>query len=168
MVFFRLLRQDAGRMWEQGTSPEFPLKRRWIMKKHAATILVLTLMALPGLANAQIRKVIRANVPFEFIANGKNMPAGPCTITASGDGQTVLSISSGKKHVFVLPNATQSSKPYGDTALVFHQYGQRYFLSSIRREGDDRGYGLPAGKAELELRAQKVTEGDVTLLAAAR
>ena len=136
------------------------------MKKQAARFLILTLMALPGLVSAQ--NVVKAQVPFEFIANGKIMPAGPCTIVAKGDGIHYLQINSGKESIFVVPNATESLKPYGESKLVFHRYGDRYFLSSVVREGNNRGYELPAGRAELELRAQAVRHEDVTLIAAGR
>jgi hypothetical protein len=137
------------------------------MKKQAATLLILTLLAVPGFVNAQSRQVIKAQVPFDFIVNGKILPAGDCAIEAHGDGQTYLMVSSGGHSVFVVPNATESLTASADTKLVFHRYGDQYFLSSISREGNNRGYGLPAGKAEKEMRAQKAAEDDVTLVAAA-
>jgi hypothetical protein len=138
------------------------------MKKQAATLLVLTLLAVPGFVNAQSRQVIKAQVPFDFIVNGKILPAGECAIKAQGDGQTYLMVSGGGQSVLVVPKETESLTASADTKLVFHRYGDRYFLSSISREGNNRGYALPAGKAEKELRAQKAAEGDVTLAAAAQ
>jgi hypothetical protein len=135
------------------------------MKKQAATLLILTLLAVPGFVNAQSRQVIKAQVPFDFIVNGNILPAGECAIEAEGDGQTHLIVSSGGHKMFVLPNATESSAVSAETKLVFHRYGDRYFLSSISRQGNNRGYALPAGKAEKEMRAQKAAEGDVTLVA---
>jgi hypothetical protein len=135
------------------------------MTKQAAIFLILTLMALPGLVSAQ--NVVKAQVPFEFIANGKIMPAGPCTIVAKGDGTTYLQISSGKESVFAVPMTTEPRNPSGESKLVFHRYGTLYFLSSVVREGD-RGYELRPAKAELELRAQAVRHEDVTLVATAR
>jgi hypothetical protein len=136
------------------------------MKNRAVTLLILTLLAVPGFVNAQSRQVIKAQVPFDFIVNGHILPAGECAIEAQGDGQTNLMVSSGGHKLYVLPNATESLTVSAETKLVFHRYGDRYFLSSISREGNNRGYALPAGKAEKELRAQKAAEGDVTLVAA--
>jgi hypothetical protein len=79
-----------------------------------------------------------------------------------------LMVSSGGHKSLALPNATESSTVSAETKLVFHRYGDRYFLSSISREGNNRGYALPAGKAEKELRAQKAAEGDVILVAAVK
>jgi len=138
------------------------------MKKHAATLLILTIVALTGLVNAQTRAMIKAEVPFEFVANGKTMPAGSCTIQAGGDGQAILSIKSGSAHLFVAPNSTESLNPSENTTLVFHKYGDRYFLASINRAGEQRGYELPVGKLEKELRAQNTVKSDVVLVASAK
>jgi len=138
------------------------------MKKHAVTLLILALVALPGLVNAQSRKIIKAEVPFEFVAGGKAMPAGECTIEVRGDSQTILWISSGDQHLFAMPNSTESLNPSDDTKLVFNRYGDRYFLSTISREGENRGYELPVGKLEAELRAQNVARSNVTLVASSK
>jgi len=138
------------------------------MKRQAAALLMLTMVALPGLVNAQIKKVIKAEVPFEFVANGKTMPAGACTVEVDGSGQTILLISSGNQRLFVAPNATRSMNPSEKTSLVFHRYGDRYFLAAINREGQTNGYELTASGVEKELRAQNVSENDVTLLVAAK
>jgi len=137
------------------------------MKKHAATLLILALVALPGLVNAQSRHVIKADVPFAFVVNGKTMPAGECTIETRGDGTPYLWISSGNQGLFAIPHRSDSLKPSDETKLVFNRYGDRYFLSEISREGESRGYQLPAGKLERELRAQNVAQSSVTLLASA-
>ena len=138
------------------------------MKKHAATLLILALVALPGLVSAQTRTVIKADVPFDFVVNGKTMPAGECTIQARGDGTTYLWISSGNQGLFVTPHSAESATPSEDNMLVFHRYGDRYFLSAISRKGEKLGYELPASKLEVELRAQNVARSDVTLIASAK
>ena len=139
------------------------------MKKHAATLLILMLAGLTGLVNAQaIRPKIRAEVPFEFMANGKAMPSGECTITIEGDGQKILWLRSGNENLAAVPHATQSRNASEKTVLVFHRYGDRYFLASISRQGQTLGYEFPASKLEAELRAQNVTKTDVILVASLR
>jgi len=136
------------------------------MKKYGVAILILMLAALAGLASAQTR-TITAEVPFDYVVNGKTMLAGECTVKAEDNGQAILWISSDNARMAVLPNATESNKASDMTKLVFHKYGDRYFLASIEREGESRGYELPASKLEAELRAQNVAEKDVVLLASA-
>jgi hypothetical protein len=134
------------------------------MKKHGATLLILMLATLTGLASAQTR-VITAEVPFDYVVNGTTMLAGECSIKTEANGQTILWITSENARLAVLPNATESNTASDMTKLVFHRYGDRYFLASIEREGESRGYELPASKLEAELRAQNVAENDIILLA---
>lgn len=135
------------------------------MKKHATTLFVVMLIALPGLLSAQTNSVIKAQVPFEFVANGVTMPAGSYSITISGDGQKILGITNGDQHVYAIPNATESLNASDATSLVFHRYDDRYFLAGIKIQGWNRGYALPAGRVEGELQASNAPEGDVILLA---
>ena len=135
-------------------------------KKHTATLLILMFVGLTGLVHAQMYTTIKAQVPFNFVANGKTMPAGECTIQFMVGGQTTLSITSGKQHAFAYPIAGESSNGSKKTALVFHRYGDRYFLARIKRAGRI-GYELPASKLEREseLRAGNAAEEVFTLLA---
>jgi len=137
-------------------------------KKHAATLLILMVVGLTGLANAQMSTTIKAQVPFAFVANGTTMPAGECIIAVVvSNGRTVLSISSGKQHAYVLPITAESPNARKEAALVFHQYGERYFLAGVKREGRT-GYQLPASRLEGELQARNVAEQEFTLLASAK
>lgn len=136
------------------------------MKTHAATLLILMVVGLTGLVHAQMSTMIEAQVPFAFVANGKAMPAGKCTLVAvEGYRHASLSISSGKQHVYVLSTASPNESKV--TALVFHRYGNRYFLAGIKREGAV-GYEVPASRQEGELQAQNVGEEVLTLLASAK
>jgi hypothetical protein len=137
------------------------------MKKHAVTLLILMLAGVTGVVDAQVvHPKITAGVPFEFIANGKMMPAGECTIKVQGDGPKILWITSGNETLVAIPHATQSQNVSKDTVLVFHRYGDRYFLASIFSRGEKFGYAFPVNKLESELRAESVLESDVVLLAA--
>ena len=138
-----------------------------MMKKQAATLLILTLVGLTGLVNAQTSARITAQVPFDFVANGKTMPTGECTIAVDVNGRTVLSISSGEQHTYALPIADKSPNARKKTALVFHQYRDRYFLTGIKRENGS-GYRLPVSKLERELQARNVPWQVFTLLASAK
>lgn len=135
-------------------------------KKQVAT-LILMLVGMMGLANAQNSPTIKARVPFNFVANGKTMAAGECVITVLGTGMEHLSITSGKQHIFAYSIPDESPNASKKTVLVFHRYGERYFLTGIKRAGRS-GYELPKSNLELELQARNVAEQDFTLLALAK
>ncbi len=134
-------------------------------KKQAATVVILMLVGLMGLANAQMSTRVKAQVPFDFVANGETMPAGECIITVVS--QKVLSITSGKQYTSALSIANESRNESKETALVFHRYGDRYFLAGIQLAGRT-GYQFPGSKLEGELQARNVTEQVFTLLASAK
>jgi hypothetical protein len=135
------------------------------MKKHAAALLILMLAGLTGLVNAQTRRTVIAQVPFNYIANGKTMPAGESRVKVDYNGQALMWIASGDQTILALPMINESSKAAEESSLVFHKYGNRYFLASVRSQGQNRSYQLPAGSLEKELRASNVEEKDVTLVA---
>lgn len=138
-----------------------------LTKKHTATLLILMFVGLTGLAHAQTSTTIKAQVPFDFVANGETMPAGECTIQIMVNGQTLLSIDSGKQHVFSLLSGYGSPNGSKETALVFHKYGDRYFLAGIKR-ANGIGYELPSSRIEGELRARNAPEEVFILLASAK
>ena len=61
-----------------------------------------------------------------------------------------------KVNLFATILPIETGKPAGHYALVFHQYGDRYFLWGMKIEGTRVMYQLPESKAEMELRAQNV------------
>jgi hypothetical protein len=134
--------------------------------KHAALLLTM-LAGLTGLLNAQTSTMIKAQIPFEFVANGKTMPAGECTIAVDVNGRTLLSISSGERHTFSVPIGDESPNARKKTALVFHHYGNQYFLVAVKHAGGT-GYQLPASKLERELQARNIPWQEFTLLASAK
>jgi hypothetical protein len=134
--------------------------------KHAALFLT-TCVALVGLGHAQMDTTIKAQVPFSFVANGTKMPAGECTIQIMVNGRTALSISCGTQHAFAVPIADVSANARKKTALVFHQYGDHFFLTSIKRQGGT-GYQLRTGSVERELQVRNVSWQVFTLLASAK
>lgn len=136
-----------------------------LTKKHTATLLILMSVGLTGLVHGQMTTTIKAQVPFDFVANGETMPAGECTIQIRVNGQTLLSVSSGKQHVFSFTNANDSNASK-ETVLVFHKYRDRYFLAGINR-AKEVGYVLPSSRLEGELWARNALE-EVFILASAK
>ena len=134
--------------------------------KHTV-LLLMTLVGLTGFLNAQTSTAIEAQVPFAFVANNKTMPAGECTITVDVNGRPLLSISTGEQHTFAVPIGDESPSVGKKTALVFHHYGNRYFLVALKRKGGT-SYQLPPSRLERELQARNIPGQVLTLLASAQ
>lgn len=90
-----------------------------------------------GVCRAQSRTV-EANVPFAFQVGNKTMPAGNYRVESmpTGNGSIqVLRANSGEARptISTMPAATDSGIPV--PSLVFHRYGNHYFLAQIRTGG---------------------------------
>lgn len=133
-------------------------------KKTFVPLLAVILLAV-GSLSAQISNAVKADIPFGFTAGNITMPAGAYQIANSGHPGTLLIRSEGSSGMFVGANAAQASGRAGSTKLVFHRYGDRYFLYQIWVQGEDRGSEVPMTKLEKELSASNARPGSVTILA---
>ena len=137
--------------------------------KYATRFLMLTLTLLPMLAAAQIEgdTKLQAQVPFAFMVGSKIVPAGQLTLQRATPGSAALAMRNqeAKVNMFANFNRVESKKPAATSALVFHKYGQRYFLWEIRVEGSQTMYQLAPSRAEAELQAQNVQAPEEVLLA---
>ena len=70
--------------------------------------------------------------------------------------------SEGTQGMFLGSQAAQANSLPAGSELVFHRYGDRYFLSQIWAQGEERGSELPMMKVEKELKA---SNGRPTLVA---
>jgi hypothetical protein len=136
----------------------------------------LILMAMFALAavstRAQTAYGVRGNVPFDFIVGDKTIPAG--LITAHGVSDAVGGVIS----IRSLDHGKQAMRagrrlPGGDETdqckLVFHRYGNRYFLAQIWIAGY-QAWEVKKSKQERslerELRLVKNFKPEVVTLAA--
>lgn len=137
--------------------------------KYAARMLAIAVTMLPLLAAAQIGNSTKmvTQVPFEFVAGNKTIPAGECVIRDAGTSMATLLISNweSKASTFAIATAAESQKGTAVNALVFNKYGDRYFLSGMKLASSGATYRLPVSKAERELRAQNVAPTEQILLA---
>ena len=139
--------------------------------KSAKLMLALMITVVPMLASAQLRssdKVV-TKVPFQFVFANKTVPAGDWVVqTASGDAKVVM-IRNGdaKVNLFATISESETGMAAAATApaLVFHKYGDRYFLCGMKIGGSRILYRLPESKAEIELPAQNVPMSEEILLA---
>jgi hypothetical protein len=104
------------------------------MKKSFVTV-VLTLTCLLGLgisASAQDASNIVVNVPFEFVAGGKTLPAGTYSVgCVFPESDLTLIIRSLDKGEFLLPVVFDGASG-GHAKLSFEQVGDTYFLSKVQ------------------------------------
>ena len=99
-----------------------------------ALVLMLALAWYAVSVNAQTssNKVV-ASVPFEFSVGYKSMPAGEYavqTISSASNGLLIQS-TDGKISALRLSDETDRIKEQSQARLVFHRYGEHYFLAEV-------------------------------------
>ena len=108
-----------------------------------STLLASSLVVLAG--NVQGR--IKADIPFDFMVGKARLSAGQCTIQR-GTSNSSLKLSCEKSSVMVLTYGGSTSKTPSHAKLVFHKYGDQYFLAQVWDEGSTTANNLMATKAE--------------------
>jgi hypothetical protein len=140
--------------------------------KNVKWMLPVTLMLLSGVTSAQslANSTVVAQVPFEFMANNKIIPAGKCSVQSADMDAHFLTIRNvaAKTGLFAPSSRGDARQAASNTVLVFRRYGNQYFLSEIKIEGSNRTYKLSESRAEAELRAQNAPASQQTLLASVK
>lgn len=132
------------------------------MIKYANKIfLVLSLLIIGGVtAQAQIEPdtTIDANIPFQFVAGNKTLPAGKYVIrqvddTENSPNSILIRSADGKTTaVFNTTNAGQTN-PAKQSEIIFDNVGGTYFLSQIFAEGENGGLQAVESKKEKKMKA---------------
>lgn len=120
-------------------------------------LLVVMLMIAAGTsAKAQtLEYKLTANIPFDFTIADKQFQAGEYSFRRGqlSDGDTVVQVSSKDGHAklnrLTVPVIRLIAENRG--TLVFHRYGNEYFLAQIWPAGANTGRALPKSRGEKEV-----------------
>jgi hypothetical protein len=127
---------------------ETPMKTK-ILATAAAVLLSIV---AAGECRAQSRS-IEVNVPFAFEVGNKSMPAGSYRVESVPTGAGCIEILRSNNGDVRLPIPTTAATSINGTpasALIFHRYGNRYFLAEIQT-GDGQARELFRSQQEKEL-----------------
>ena len=138
------------------------------MKNQMFALIGLGLLLATASAYAQTG-LVKANVPFNFIVEKTELPAGAYVIQRVGSSDTAMAIESSDRKVIklVMPNACESARAQDTTKLVFHRYGSEYFLAEVWTKGNARGKQLHKSGRESEVAMDYPAE-DVVVVATLR
>ncbi len=126
-----------------------------------ALLVTLALATAVASANAQSAQKVVADIPFEFSVGYKVMPAGQYsvqTIVSAGDGLLIRS-ADGKSSALRMSEATERGDK-SQARLVFHRYGERYFLAQVWSGSNNTGRQLTISQEECAI------ERELTIAAA--
>lgn len=117
-------------------------------------VAVAFMTAVASSANGQSAQAVIANVPFEFKVGDKALPAGEYTVRAITAGGDALAIRSPNSGAVRLSQSIETLKASEKGKLVFHRYGDTYFLSQVWAPGERMGRQLLKSKGERTIEGQ--------------
>ena len=119
---------------------------------------MFTLCAAVVSANAQLSYPIKAKIPFDFSVGNKKLAAGEYTfsrLSGIADNRTMLVRSEDSStRMFQSTLVAQVLTPKNESILVFHKYGDQYFLEQIWTSGEQEGTQLSESRSERTIRRQ--------------
>ena len=127
------------------------------MKKQALkhfTMLSLVLMVTAVSVCAQSDRSKVTNIPFNFNVGQKTLPAGEYTVVPNKkDSHNVWLVQrqDGRGSALLTTMPVRASETQEKTKLIFHKYGDQYFLSQIWTPGGNTGRQLLMPRLEREL-----------------
>jgi hypothetical protein len=122
-------------------------------------------------ASAQAQSLayrIKANIPFDFSIGDRNLSLGKYSIgrVQQNSDDTVLSIwdGDGRSKAITSSHTVQTWRSRDKATLIFHRYGDQYFLYQVWLAGETTGREFVISGAERDLRrnlAQGASTGKV-------
>ena len=119
-----------------------------MIKGLAMLVLVVMLSLVTASATkAQSSRQV-ANIPFDFVVESEELQAGEYRVEAASSTGMAMKISGEHKGVYRLSSTITASRRAETGKLVFHRYGNRYFLAEIWTPGESVGRELLKSKDE--------------------
>lgn len=106
---------------------------------------------------------LRANIPFDFKVGDKSFSAGRYSVNRVQQDDVVIKISSlaGKGNTFRGTVPVTIAKVRNRATLVFHRYGDQYYLAQVWPAGASTGRELPVSRGERDLKNQSDSIGQL-------
>ncbi|MGB7283229.1 MAG: hypothetical protein WBE13_13275 [Candidatus Acidiferrum sp.] len=123
------------------------------MKTKALVIAGVMAMTFAATARvAQAQEMMKVNIPFDFVAGDRALPAGEYTVTVSGPSHTlILNDRRDSASAILGSHAVLAAAAQSQTKLIFNRYGDRHFLSQVWTEGNYSGQQLVKSAREKEI-----------------
>jgi hypothetical protein len=114
-------------------------------------LVLIALVAIPLSAQTNVSGTLRITIPVEFTVDAQKLPAGDYIVARVFDNSIQLRRVNGGKAVVTLTAIAGGGNQVQGPMLVFHRYGDRYFLTQVWLGKSDTGRQLFASAEEIEL-----------------
>jgi hypothetical protein len=136
-----------------------------IMKKLMMLIASFAfVLSLTPLAQAQMdeQRIWKANVPYTFQVEDKQLPAGEYLVKWTG-GRLHISSVNGQNRATFLALPVEGKVTQSKTRLVFNNYGDIHFLTAVYFAGTEQSRELLKSKTEMQIARSKRPSQDTVL-----
>jgi hypothetical protein len=123
--------------------------------KTTRTLISICLLLTAATVFAQMRssqQLMKVDIPFAFSVEDYSLPAGEYLVLTVTPERSIRVVSADGKHsaiVNTLPN--YASSPSENSRLVFHRYGNEYFLAQVWTAGQNVGRNPLSSKRAIEI-----------------
>jgi hypothetical protein len=129
-----------------------------MLKRACICIVTLSFLVVMGLpiAQARVERRIKVQVPFDFYMRDRVLAAGEYEvqeIAAEGASILVRSADGSEQLIALTRDADPKSQRAANARLVFHRYGDQYFLAAVWMDAS-QGHTLSASSRERSLRRE--------------
>ncbi len=130
------------------------------------TLVVAIALATAVVANAQSARKVVADVPFAFVVGDQTLSAGEYTLKATNAPENGLLIqdANGKSETLRFTYPIEPQQNRRSARLVFHRYGEKYFLAEIWTGAGKVGRHLLKSRQERAIERELATIASNTKL----
>jgi len=122
------------------------------MKNTARTTLITVALLGIALSTAYAQKsTATVNIPFTFTVDDARMPAGEYIISSTSERVVTLQHLGGPEAKTTMTDNGSSTKSDGRAKLVFHKYGNAYFLAAAWLPNSDHAREFYASSNEIQV-----------------
>ena len=126
----------------------------------------LALAMTSAAAYAQGTNGVVASIPYNFTAADTPMPAGDYRVISVDNGATVtIQQLDGPNRATVSAQLGRGDSVPSVAKLLFHRYGQRYFLSQVLNADSETTFKISRSQAEIELLREHVSPAATEVIA---
>ena len=127
--------------------------------KIFTTVAFFAMLAAAPVYAQSIGKIVgKADIPFDFVIKDEKAASGQYTVervdSNSGTAVLLLRRADGRGIEMFTPMSVQASASADQGKLVFHRYGDQYFLYQVRPAGNNLGHQLPKSRRERALQQE--------------
>jgi hypothetical protein len=125
--------------------------KKQALKTFTMWSLLLMMTAVSVAAQSERSKI---TIPFSFIVGEKTLPAGQYTVEPNrrdSDQSWLFQSKDGRTSSLFTTMPVRANQTQEGSKLVFHRYGEQYFLSQIWTAGANSGRELLMPRLEREL-----------------